>query len=91
MARFGVVGRPPAFRHHLTVPHDHEAVQRVDLVRFNDEIANGLGRNALRLGRAARQGQAGGTRANSGRKKDAEGESGDKRAVFHAGMMAGEG
>jgi len=29
--RIGGLGLPPALRHHLSMPHQHEAVQRVDL------------------------------------------------------------
>ena len=43
------------------MPHEHEAVQRVDaLIGGGGEIEDGLRRDALRLGRAARQGKVGG-------------------------------
>ena len=53
-----LVGRPPPFGHHGAVPHDHEAVQRVDLRLGGVDEGEQRGRgDALRL-RAA-SGQAG--------------------------------
>src|SRR5262249_53322346 len=50
------VRRPPPLRDHLAVPHDYDAVERVDRpIRRLDEREDGRGRDALRLRAAARQ------------------------------------
>ena len=52
----GVVGRPPAFRDDVPVPHEHEAVHaRRSRVGRLDEGEDGGGRDALLLRRAARE------------------------------------
>ena len=49
---------PPRLGDHVAVPHDHHTVQRLDLrVRRFDKSADRCRRNALRLGRTARQRQ----------------------------------
>ena len=51
-----VVGLPPPLGDDLPVPHEHEAVHRVDLlVGRLDELADLGGRDPLRFGRAAGQ------------------------------------
>ena len=67
---------------YLAMPHDHEAVQRVDLIGCFDEIANGLGRNALGLGRASRQRHVGRVRARDRGKNNCADQRQKKRTGF---------
>ena len=55
----GRVGRPPALGDHLPVAHDHDAVERVELLLgLLDEREDRRGRDALCLGGTAREGES---------------------------------
>ena len=54
----GRIRRPPALGDHLPVPHDHDAVEGVELLLgLFDEAKDRGRRDALRLRRAAREGE----------------------------------
>ena len=56
MVVLGTIRSPPAFRDHVAVPDDHQAVHPLDLlVKCADQIQQRDRRNALRFGCAARQ------------------------------------
>ena len=84
----GGVRRPPPFRDNLAVPHDHQAVQGVELAfGVLDEPQYRRRRDPLRLGRGARERE----RRRRGRHEDeARGQAGEQKRAgsthWHLGM-----